>query len=120
MPWAIARETELVVAVWAYCLVGALVLDLRLALALALAIVDVGLGLVFTATALRGEVDATLGVETGDVRWIGSEEILCDCRIPAVIRVSVASAECGKRTYSSKRAFDMTFFKAEWSSAISH
>lgn len=116
MPWAIARETELVVAVWAYCLVGALVLGLRLALALA--IVDVGL--VFTATALRGEVDATLGVETGDVRWIGSEEILCDCRIPAVIRVSVASAECGKRTYSSKRAFDMTFFKAEWSSAISH
>lgn len=69
------------VAVWAYCLVGALVLGLRLALALA--IVDVGL--VFTATALRGEVDATLRVETGDVRWIGNEEMLCDSRIPAVM-----------------------------------
>jgi hypothetical protein len=77
VPWTIARETELVVAVWAYCssLVGALVLlGLRLA-------------------ALRGEVGATLRVEAGDVRWIGSEEVLCECCIPAVICVSVASRE---------------------------
>jgi hypothetical protein len=118
VPWAIARETELVVAVWAYCLVGALVL-LGLRLALALAIAGVGLVL-FAATALRAEVGATLRVEAGDVRWIGSEEMLRDCFIPAVICVSVASRECRKRTYLSKRPFDITIFKAEWSSTISH
>ena len=117
MPWTIAGQTELVVAVWAYCFIGALVL-LGLRLGLALAIADVGL--VFAATALRGEVDATPRVEADDVRWIGSEKVLRDCCVPAVIYVSVASNECGERTYSSKRPLDMTFFKAESSSIISH
>lgn len=40
--------------------------------------------------------------------------------VSQLLCVSVASEECGNRTYSSKRAFDMTFFKAEWSSTISH
>lgn len=64
MPWTLARQTELVVAVRAYCLDGAIViLGFRLTLALAITDVD----LVFAATALRGEVDATLRVEAGDV-----------------------------------------------------
>jgi hypothetical protein len=94
VPWTIARETELVVAVWAYCssLFGAVVLlGLRLALVLAIAIA--GVGLVLATTALRGEVGATIRVEANNVRWISSEEVLCDCCIPTVICVSVASRE---------------------------
>ena len=73
MPGAVAGKAELVLAVRAGCLVDVFFL-----------LLGFGFGLVFTATMFDGEVDATLRVETGNVGWVSSEEMLGNCRIPTV------------------------------------
>lgn len=78
VPRAVAGQAELVVAVWAGCLVGFGLLLLGFGLGLA------ARGLVLAPTVFRGEVDAAIWVEAGDVRCIGGEEVLGDRSIPPV------------------------------------
>jgi hypothetical protein len=68
------------VAVWAGCLINLILFGLGLGLGHELAVGGFRL-----ATAdLGGEVDAAIWVETGDVGWLGSEEMPGDCCVPTV------------------------------------
>lgn len=71
VPGAVAGQAELVVTVWAGCLVG-------------FGLLLLGFGLVLTSTVFGGEVDAAIWVEAGDVRCICGEEVLGDRSIPPI------------------------------------
>ena len=62
------------VAVWTACLVG-VVLLLRFRLAL---------GSMLTTAVLSRKVDAALRVETGDIGWISSEQVLGNRCVPTI------------------------------------
>lgn len=74
MPWTVAGEAELVLAVWTACLVG-VVLLFRFRLVL---------GSMLTTAVLSGKVDAALRVETGDIGWISSEQVLGNRCVPTI------------------------------------
>ena len=73
MPWTVAGEAELVLAVWTACLVDVVLLRFRLVL-----------GSMLTTAVLSRKVDAALRVETGDIGWISSEQVLGNRCVPTI------------------------------------
>jgi hypothetical protein len=80
VPGAVAGQTELVVAVWAGCLIHVGLLLCLFGLGLGLATGSLVLG----TAVFGGEVDTAFWVETGHVRSVSSEEMLGDRGVPSV------------------------------------